>query len=351
MTVEPAATNAARIAVRIACALAFAVPMAVVPMPAPAAVAGAAAGVAAAPGPARRLRLATWNLEWLMLPATFDRLARNCTPKGLRVRGPRRSIPCDLVPDKRWDDAALARLAGYARGLDYDVVALQETDGAGAAARVFPGYGFCFTGRRHVQNNGFAIRAGIPFRCNADYRPLGLTDDTVRWGADVTLHPGTPRELRLLSVHLKSGCQRDPLTTPSEACEILARQVPALERWIDARAREGVPFAVLGDFNRRFDGEFAPSRDEAGRIVAMWPEIDDGVPPGADLTDPGAGTGAAACRAGERSRMPIDHVVLGATLAAALVSGSFRHERYPRDAAARWPDHCPVGVTLDLGRL
>ena len=39
----------------------------------------------------------------------------------------------------------------------------------------------------------------------------------------------------------------------NEACPVLFQQVPVLERWIDSRAAEGVRFAVLGDFNRRFD--------------------------------------------------------------------------------------------------
>jgi len=127
--------------------------------------------------------------------------------------------------------------------------------------------------------------------------------------------------------------------------------VPVLERWIDARARERAHFAVLGDFNRRFDREYAPARDEAGRIVAMWPEIDDGNPPGADLTEPGAEIGPTACRPGERTRPRIDHIVLGQALTAALVPDSFRHEQFPLPSVGRWPDHCPVGVTLDLARI
>lgn len=299
---------------------------------------------------AESLRIATWNLEWLMLPGTFDRLAGDCTERSdRRASGSERSIPCDLVPSRRWDDASLARLAEYARSIDYDVVALQETDGREAAARVFPSHSFCFTRRRHVQNVGFAIRQGIPFRCNADFRALGLKNDTVRWGADVTLYPGTPQAIRLLSVHLKSSCNRDPLTTDSDACRTLSKQVPVLEQWIDARAREGVRFAVLGDFNRRFDRETAPARDEQGRTVAMWPELDDADPPGADLTEPGADVGPTACRPGERTRSRIDHILLGKSLADAYVQGSFRHEQYPGTAQERWPDHCPVGITLNLG--
>ncbi len=298
------------------------------------------------------LTLATWNLEWMILPETFDRLAPGCVAKGERPRGTQRAIPCDLVPDRRWGTEDLGRLADFVATLDLDVVALQEVDGADTASAIFRNHEFCFTARPHVQNVGFAIRRGIPFRCNADYRALGLPGNDVRWGADVTVYPGTPAEMRLLGIHLKSGCNRDPLTSERDACSTLQRQVPVLEEWVDARAREGVPFAVLGDFNRRFDREFAPGRDRRGRIVAMWPELDDADPPESDLLDPGAGVIHPRCRQQDPVRPPIDHVVLSATAGRALVAGSYRMIPYPRgDAALRWPDHCLFAATVDVGNL
>lgn len=300
----------------------------------------------------QQLTIATWNMEWLIEPATFDELARVCIGRGGRAGGGQRSIPCDLVPDRRWDEAGFARLREFAAAIPADVFALQETDGPAAAARVFPGRSFCFTARRHVQNVGFAIRAGIPYRCNRDYRELGLAGNDVRWGADLTLFPGTPREVRLLAVHLKSGCNRDPLTAESDDCRTLQQQVPVLEKWIDARARASRPFAVLGDFNRRFDREFAPGRDRSGRIVALWPEIDDADPPEADLVDPGAGPDREACRAQDPVRPAIDHILLSASLGRAMVPGSYRMWTYPRgDTSTRWPDHCVRSVSVDLGQL
>ncbi len=52
-------------------------------------------------------------------------------------------------------------------------------DGPATAARVFPGYEFCFSARPNVQKNGFAIRRGLPFRCEPEYLPISL-EDTVR---------------------------------------------------------------------------------------------------------------------------------------------------------------------------
>jgi hypothetical protein len=228
------------------------------------------------------------------------------------------------------------------------VIALQETDGPEAAALVFPEHGFCFTKRRHVQNVGFAVRRGIPFRCNRDVRALGLDGNDVRWGADMSLYPGTPQEIRLLSVHLKGACHRDPLTSARPDCRTLQRQVPILEDWIDRRARARVAFAVLGDFNRRFDHESKQARDARGRITALWPEIDDGEPAEADLLNAGADHGAVACNNGHGARMPVDHLVLGRRLARRLVAGSFRVFEYP--TGPRWPDHCVIGIELDLER-
>ncbi len=302
------------------------------------------------------LRLASWNAEWLMLPATFDRLAPSCelgAGRGADRRGRTqarasgRSIPCDLVADGRWSEGDLDRLAAYARGLGADVVALQEVDGAATARRLLPDHGFCFTRRAHVQNVGFAIRPGLAFRCNADLRELALGGDRLRFGADVTLLPGTRAELRVLAVHLKAGCARDPLTDESGSCRQLARQVAVLERWIDARAREGVAFAVIGDFNRLIARERGPARDERGRTRALWPELDDGDPPESDLARAGEGQRARGCTRNDRHRDFIDHIVVSRTAARTAIAGSFRQHRYPDSTAARRvPDHCAISVDL-----
>lgn len=307
---------------------------------------------ACASGGEQPLRIATWNAEWLLLPGEYDALMADCLPEGRRARGDERALYCDLGTGRRWSEQDFGRLAAFAATVDADVVALQEVDGVGAAARLFPSHEFCFTARRHVQNVGFAIRRGLPHRCNRDYRRLGLEGGDVRWGADLTLFPGTPREFRLLAVHLKSGCTWDPLTAGRQPCEVLARQVPLLEAWIDARAGEGVPFMVLGDFNRQLGRERGPARDAAGRIVALWPEIDDGDPPGADLALAGAGLRPVACLPGEKSRPPIDHLLLGEKAARAMRDGSYRMWAYPAEPrGARWPDHCIRSVEIDAARL
>src|SRR5262245_57816684 len=197
-----------------------------------------AGGCLAAP---TELKIATWNLEWFMKPETLRALEPACQPADAPRDAARRSVPCDVAHELARSNEDIEAMRRYARDLNADVVALQEVDGADAARLLFTNYDFCFSGRVAVQNNGFAIRHGLAFSCGPDFEPLSLNDD-VRRGVELRLFPGTANELRLLSVHLKSGCARDTLNADRPSCTELARQAPILERWIDDQAREHRPF-------------------------------------------------------------------------------------------------------------
>jgi len=296
---------------------------------------------AAAHAAPAELKLATWNLEWFMTPETLRALTPACTPNDAPRDGARRAVPCDVAHDLARSGEDITALAHYARTLDADVISLQEVDGAEAARRVFPNYEFCFSARVAVQNNGFAIRRGIPFACAADITDLSLADD-VRRGVELRLFPGTPHEMRLLSVHLKSGCARDALDSARPSCVELARQVPFLERWIDAQAAEHKPFAVLGDFNRDL------RQEPVG--VSLWADIDDADPPGADLVNTAEGQTFQNCMPSQTFSGFIDYIVLSRDMARGLIANSFGRALYrPRDAARRkLSDHCPVFVKLDV---
>ena len=56
------------------------------------------------------------------------------------------------------------------------------------------------------------------------------------------------------------------------ACEKISKQIKSLEAWIDQRAKENVPFAVIGDFNRRFSQDIANNHNEDS---GLWQAIDD----------------------------------------------------------------------------
>ena len=275
----------------------------------------ATAALAAAAGPEGALRVASWNIEWL---AARDGAGAV----------PRRS-------------ADYERLRGYAERLDADVVALQEVEGAAAARRVFDPrrYEFLFAaGGGSVQRAGFAWKKTLRVTPHPDFVAIGL-DGRSRRAADITVH-GAHGDLRLLSIHLKSGCASGRLDGPDAACAMLREQAHRLEDWIDARAREAVPFAVLGDFNRRFTAK-----------DPFWTGLDDGDPPEADLVDAGFGRHPPCW--GGRYRQYIDHIVLSRTAATWLVPNSFAQQVYdPGDegSAAVLSDHCPILALLDSSR-
>ncbi|MGY6551527.1 MAG: 5'-nucleotidase, lipoprotein e(P4) family [Erythrobacter sp.] len=295
------------------------------------------------PGGAQRLRLATWNIEWLMPAEVRDGLLAACVEG--QPASNQRAVPCPrdpYPPVARHDADDIARLAQYAARARADVVAVQEVDGPDAAAAVFPGYTFaCFIDRAHPQKTGFAIRTGIPHRCNGDLAALD-TDGASRAGADMTLWPDTPHALRLLSVHLKSGCFEAPLSNPQgserqkAACASFKAQVPVLARWAAERQAAGEPFAIMGDFNRRLEIDAAlPAPD------SLWAALAAAAP----VARISEGEAYRPCRAGDNYTAYIDHVILGGALAD--LRRDFVHiamTSEPEDAVLS--DHCLLGADL-----
>jgi 5'-nucleotidase (lipoprotein e(P4) family) len=298
---------------------------------------------------ATRVRIASWNVEYLMTPATRLGLADNCAENGGLVGGDDRTLPCAITKREPRTAADFASLRNYATQLAADIVALQEVDGPDAAELVFPGYDFCFSTRAHTQKNGFAIRHGLPHRCEPEYEPLSL-DNAVRRGVVVTFFPGTKNEFRLMSVHLKSGCPAGPLTADGRNCALLSRQVEPLKAWIESEAQAGHRFGLLGDFNRRFTVEKGPLRDAQGRLLNVYGEINSSKLPGAKLTNITGREKFTPCTTDSEYREYIDNILLGRELAAAVIRKSFVRVVFnDQDAKDHWlSDHCPVGIELRL---
>jgi endonuclease/exonuclease/phosphatase family metal-dependent hydrolase len=293
----------------------------------------------AAHAPPREIKIATWNLEWFMTPETLRALAPACLAADAPRDGARRAVPCNVAHELDRSGEDITALRQHADRLDADVIALQEVDGEAAARLVFPDHSFCFSGRVHVQNIGFAIRPGLRFECGPELLDLSLADD-VRRGVELRLFPGTPREMRLLSIHLKSGCSRDAMNSSRPSCVQLAEQVPVLERWIETQAAQHKPFAILGDFNRDLRREPA--------VASLWADLDDGHPPLADLVNTAEGQQFQNCSPAQTFGGYIDYIVLGRQMARGLVENSFGRELFrPKDALRRkLSDHCPVFIRL-----
>ena len=278
-----------------------------------------------------RLRIATWNLEWLVSAATAHAARLRCR------EGKRTLLPCDVAFDGARSSPDFARLAAYARELDADVVAFQEVEDADTAARIFGGYRFCLSGRRLTQNLGFAVRKGLAFQCGPDVASLAMTG-AARPGVTMVLDPGGPRELHLLTVHLKSGCADAPLDSSRPACSLLASQVPRIGAWMNLESRAGHRHVVLGDFNRAWESE--------GAAAAITPTA-DATP---QLYDPGDSSGFRSCYSGQGFTRYIDHLLVGRGAGLGIVPGSFFRVRFePADVRRyRLSDHCPTGVVLQF---
>ncbi len=258
------------------------------------------------------VKIATWNLNWL-----------TTRPAGAG------GLPPDVKPRSE-DDFAL--LTGYATDLNADVVAIEEVDGFQAASKVFSHdlYSIHMTRDHVVQRVGIAVRRGLHYDINPDL--TALSDHHLRSGADITLHLGTS-QLRILAVHLKKGCRDTPMPRAvSQSCTELRAQIGPLADWIAARSAEGMPFIVLGDFNR-------------------W--MDDG-----DTFLAGLRQAAPLNRATEGHSSPcwgrenfIDHILAGGPASAWMRPETLRVLTY-RETDRSWQDrlsdHCPVSVRLEV---
>ncbi len=269
------------------------------------------------------LKVASWNMEHLA-----ERDGEGCRPR---------------------TEADYAVLRRHADALGADVIAFQEVQSRAAAERVFDPavYDVVMSGRPpssrggecrgrqglFMQNQavGFAIRKGVPWTRNPDFDALALGNPDLRWGVDVTVNQGRP--VRLLAVHLKSGCNSGRTATDPD-CPVLFEQLPVLEGWTEARARDGQGFVVLGDWNRRL----------AGRGDAFLADLNDGDPAGSVLTL-ASGNRPAGCKA--RYREFIDFIATGGEATARVVPGSFEEYVYGGAPEADHPsDHCPIAVRI-----
>jgi len=267
----------------------------------------------AAPARAEELKIATWNLNWLTLRAT----GAPGLPEDVKTRTP-----------EDFD-----KLRQYALELNADVIAVEEVDGREAAAKVFPldRYSIHMTRDRVTQRTGLVVRRGLKYDINPDVTAIaGDPHLRLRSGADITLHLGAGT-LRLLAVHLKQGCQAQPLLNSTRrSCVELRAQIDPIEAWIAARAAAGEAFLILGDFNRWMDG-----RDQ---FLAALQRT-------APLTRATEGR-SSPCWGNESF---IDHILAGGPAREWLHPDTLRVMRY-RETEPAWKerlsDHCPVSVRL-----
>ena len=263
------------------------------------------------------IRIATWNIENL----------REASGEGKNPR---------YEQDYR-------RLRKYAKLLDAEIVALQEIENEAALRRVFdPKLYKFFVSTREAKSRkrtAFAVKRKIPAKRYRDLFSDPEGKGVLRHGIDIEISVNG-RSIRLLSVHLKALCSEDLLTGEGAVCKELASQISILQEWIYERVGEGMPFVVMGDFNRRLSGE----KD------IFWSKIDEGEPAGVNLVRATEGL-ASKCWGGRRSGY-VDHIVYGLEVKQWAVAGSFGQLVYEKPGRMKnlLSDHCPIFMTLDVSR-
>jgi endonuclease/exonuclease/phosphatase family metal-dependent hydrolase len=261
---------------------------------------------------AGELKIATWNLNWLT--------ARQAgLPSDVKIREP-----------EDFD-----RLHAYAEELNADVIAIEEVDNADIARRLFaPETWSIHMSHDHVrQRVGIVVRRGLAYDVNPDVTAIALDPVAhLRSGVDITLHPPAG-PLRVLAVHLKQGCQYAAFgRAPRTVCVTLMAQFDVVAQWITARRDEGVPFLVMGDFNRDLDKNdpFIKTIDAPTPLTRATE----------GFTSP--------CWGHESF---IDHILIGGPARAWVVPNSLRVLAY-RETDPAWKerlsDHCPVSLRLQV---
>ena len=276
----------------------------------------------AAPAGALGLRVAAWNLEHL-----DDANGAGCVGR---------------------EDSDYHALGERIDTLGAEIVAFQEVENAAAAERVFDperwsvevssrpstGYGSACRGRPRERlghlATGIAVREGIEYRRNDDLSGLAGGNRSLRWGTDVTV-ARDGQELRVLSVHLKSGCwgaDQDDDPSREEICATLREQMETLSGWIAERREAGEAFVIAGDFNRRLavPGDWA------------WELLREHAPTLSLSTE------GRISRCDERFLEYIDHLAFNTGTGLSMALGSFEEgqRRGPH------PDHCAVSARFNV---
>lgn len=251
-------------------------------------------------------------------------------------------------------DSDYAYIAGRIADLDADVVAFQEVESEKAARRIFPKkfwnvvmsdrpnttgdqgpicWGMEDKRLRHIAT-GFAVKRGISFEKNESFSDLSAGDEFQRWGTDISVNHGD-QSVRLLSVHLASGCwgaEQDRDASRQKICTTLDVQFDQLVKWVGSRNAANESFVVLGDFNRRLalDGDWAATRLMATELQTrlVTKALRDGV--------------AKAAWCDERYADLIDHIVVSESIAELVDFGTLKEHSRQRPS----PDHCIISVEL-----
>ncbi|MEZ8028378.1 endonuclease/exonuclease/phosphatase family protein [Enterovibrio norvegicus] len=262
------------------------------------------------PVSATNIKLASWNMEWLG--------SGNKPQRG---------------------ELDYQKLREYALKLDADIVALQEVSSISSLRLVFgQDYRFELSERNHDQKTGFAIRNGIEYRRMPDYAELDWRgNQMLRYGTDISIASNKSGALRILNVHLKSGCFSN--SHSNKSCKTLKPQVAQLANWMLLRDRNKEAFIVIGDFNRRLKEKNDYVMSALKAALPSLHSVGHNNASGC-LVKKGEGVKA--------YRSFIDHILVNEAILPNVDEESFIHHAFAKnDVIEReLTDHCPIRVTL-----
>ncbi|WP_158218919.1 HAD family acid phosphatase [Roseateles aquatilis] len=328
---------------------------------------------------ARRVRVSSWNMEWLASAAALDAASywSTCAAKGWPNERLSNELPyCDVYKRDNITSAAdflakrvepLRRTLAAQAALGLDVLAVQEVQNEAALRAVLPA-GFkvaCFTTRADAQNIGFAVRDGAPFGVSCrELRSLSLEDATppgsVRRGLELTLDVAG-RKVVMLNVHLKASCPTGRMDAASNAnCRTLQRQAEPLEAWVEQQAVAGMPFLIIGDWNRDLEAEVNghyPARNDGSdpkgpiqpqNVNNLFPEINDGEPVSSRMRVVAIDRRASAGKACHEhlDQLVVSDLLLNQLDASSLTAGVPAAKLVLGESGAS--DHCRIDTVLRL---
>lgn len=301
---------------------------------------------------AETLTFATWNLAWQrsvpLSQIQFDECKKISAADREKLEG---------THPYRWECKSpeqIKDMKSIAKKLNADVISVQEVEGPEALQQIWPKDEYDFYVNMNspwIQRTGFVVRkaSGLKIGVLGDVYQLGAAfKDHARHGTELPLTVNGVT-IKLLSVHLKSGCFDHALnsgyaTKRDQAngvvtCDVLKNQAPALEAWLDDSIQSGFSAIIIGDFNRRFDSTVERETDSK---VSLYAELSDGEPLGAELFRPTDGFEALPeCRGGG-SKWLIDHALMTSGLRKHYVAGSLLELPVPMKGS----DHCPISFKI-----
>ena len=277
----------------------------------------------------KELRFVTWNMEHLA-----EHNGTGCIPRY---------------------DSDYTKLKDFTESLQADIVSLQEVENVAAVSRVFPESDWtiilserpsssAYTCRGNSQKStqqrvAIAIRKGIVFQDLGSYKELALDRNGLRYGVVIRLI-GSKDTIDVMGIHLKSGCfVNDYSLSDRIACEVLEKQVPILDAWIENHIQEKRKFIILGDFNHRLTVK-------NNKFWSVLNEID-----GERIILNNSMQDLKGCH--PKYPAPIDHILMGPQASKLQKFKSELVHYFPKSGEQMvendmLSDHCPISVVLEI---